>query len=58
MQNAPFEYGWAALGAMSVTHPSSTVSSEPQHTEHSQQVLGTTAVSPRLGFSAGDDAFN
>src|SRR5579883_3673147 len=37
---------------MSVTRPFSTVTSEPQHTEHSQQVLGWTAApeaAPRSG---------
>jgi hypothetical protein len=39
-QNAPFECGCCGLGATLVTRPSATVTSEPQHTEHSQQVLG------------------
>src|SRR6516165_11126482 len=43
MQNAPFEYGCSGLGAIPVTRPSRTVSSEPQQTEHSQHVLGYTA---------------
>src|SRR5215475_11215680 len=41
-QNAPFECGCCQLGATLVTRPSATVTSEPQHTEHSQQVLGKT----------------
>src|ERR1700722_6965291 len=45
MQNAPFEYGWSRLGVMSVARPSSTVTREPQQTEHSQHVLGWTAAS-------------
>jgi hypothetical protein len=36
---------------MSVTRPSVTVTCVPQHTEHSQQVLGTTRVSPAAGAS-------
>src|ERR1043166_5067014 len=39
-QNAPFEYGCCGLGVTLVMRPLSTVSSEPQQTEHSQQVLG------------------
>src|SRR5262249_27540853 len=39
-QNAPLECGCCGLGATLMTRPSATVTSEPQHTEHSQQVLG------------------
>src|SRR5215475_14190325 len=41
-QNAPLECGCCGFGATLVTRPSATVTSEPQHTEHSQQVLGNT----------------
>jgi hypothetical protein len=58
MQNAPLEYGCAGLGTMSVTRPPATVTSVPQHTEHSQQVLGTTRASPAAGASDSGTPLN
>src|SRR6185437_5530217 len=46
MQNAPLDSGCAGLGLMSSTTPSRTETSEPQCTEHSVQVDGTTFTSP------------
>ncbi len=46
MQNAPLDSGCAGLGLMSSTTPSRTWTSEPQCTEHSLQVEGTTFISP------------
>src|SRR5579864_657329 len=46
MQNAPWDSGCAGLGLMSSTTPSRTETSEPQCTEHSVQVDGTTFTSP------------
>jgi hypothetical protein len=43
---------------MSVTRPPATVTSVPQHTEHSQQVLGTTRASPAAGASDSGTPLN
>lgn len=46
MQKAPLDSGCAGLGLMPSTTPWRTWTSEPQCTEHSVQVDGTTFTSP------------